>query len=127
MPGWLGPPPPGRITTASSRLGVRTKSAVDVSLPAGMENVLAIPSYDPTRGAVVPVEGGCVTVELSDAGIALSGDPAGLRDLAGWCMALADPAAPDGVHVHLDPSIVPLSRCSLPLLIACRAAEGDGA
>ena len=105
----------------------RTYSAFRVSHPGGMENVLAIPSYDPTRGAVAPVEGGCVTVELSGDGIMLSGDPAGLRDLARWCMALADPAAPDDVHVHFDPSMVPLTSRSLPLLIARRTAEGDSA
>ena len=83
-----------------------------------MDNVLTIPGYDPTRGAVAPVEGGCITVELEGNGIMIAGDPAGLRDLARWCMAIADPAAPDGTHIHLDPSVVPLTSKSLPLLIA---------
>lgn len=92
-----------------------------------MDNVLTIPGYDPARGAVAPVEGGCITAEVSNDGIMLTGDPAGLRDLARWCMALADPAAPDGVHVHLDPSIVPLTSRSVPLLIGRRDAEGENA
>ncbi len=92
-----------------------------------MDNVLAIPRYDPSRGAAAPVEGGSVSVELSNDGVVLAGDAAGLRDLARWCMALADPAAPDGVHVHLDPSTVPLTGQSLPLLITRSDAVAEDA
>ena len=63
-----------------------------------------------------------MTVELVGDEVVLRGDPAGLRDLARWCMALADPGAPDGTHVHLGPKTVPLSDRSLPLLIERQGA-----
>lgn len=85
--------------------------------------MLGVPTYDPAKGVAPPVEGGFVTVDLSDSEVVLRGDPAGLRDLARWCLALADPAAPSGVHVHLDPSIVPLTSASVPLLIERRDSE----
>jgi hypothetical protein len=65
--------------------GCRSESAIGGRHPCGMDNVLAIPSYDPSRGAVAPVEGGHLTVELSDNGITITGDRAGLLDLARWC------------------------------------------
>jgi hypothetical protein len=50
--------------------------------------------------------------------VEIFGDPAGLRDLARWCLALADVTAPAGVHIHLDPDSGPLTTDSLPLLLA---------
>ena len=76
---------------------------------------LFIPPYDPYRGSVAPVEGGFIEVALGDDEIVITGDAAGLRDLARWCLAIADPAAPEGAHVHLDPNVVPLSSRSEPL------------
>jgi hypothetical protein len=35
--------------------------------------------------------------------VEIFGDPAGLRDLARWFLALSDEEAPTGAHVHLDP------------------------
>ena len=81
---------------------------------------LTVQSYDPTRGAVADVEGGSLLVDIDNDEIALVGDAAGLRDLARWCLALADPAAPDGSHVHLDPNITPLVEDTYPLRIERR-------
>jgi hypothetical protein len=89
-----------------------------------MENVLTIPKYDRSKGAAPPMEGGSMTVELVADGVVLKGDRAGLRDLARWCLALADP---DGVHVHLEPAITPLTSRSLALLVERRDAEGANA
>jgi hypothetical protein len=41
-----------------------------------------------------------------------------LRDLARWCLVLADEQAPDGTHVHLQPGTEPLATTSMPLLIS---------
>ena len=71
-------------------------------------NSLSVPTYDPTRGVVAPAEGGNVVVEIVNGSVEIFGDPAGLRDLARLCLALADPYAPDGAHVHLDPGVIPL-------------------
>jgi hypothetical protein len=45
---------------------------------------------------------GNVTVEVRDGTVEIFGDPAGLRDLARWCLSLSDETAHSGVHVHLD-------------------------
>src|SRR5688500_3026017 len=55
---------------------------------------LSVPAYDRSKGVIAPVEGGDVTVELHGDGILIRGSGTGLRDLARWCMALADPDAP---------------------------------
>jgi hypothetical protein len=68
------------------------------------------------------MEGGNITVDLEGDGVIISGDPAGLRDLARWCMVLADPDAPKGAHIHLDAGVLPLTLDSLSLLIT-RADE----
>jgi hypothetical protein len=86
---------------------------------------LSVPAYDPNKGAVAPVEGGDITVEVGDDGVTIRGNPPGMRDLARWCMVLADPDAPDGVHAHLDPGIVPLTSDSLPLLLERGTTEGS--
>jgi hypothetical protein len=67
---------------------------------------------------VAPVEGGNVIVEVRDGTVEIFGDPAGLRDLARWCLALADANAPSGAHVHLDAGVIPLTLESAPLLLA---------
>jgi hypothetical protein len=79
---------------------------------------LSVPSYRREVGVVAPVEGGTVLVEIVDGAVQLSGDPAGLRDLARWCLSLSDSSAPDGAHIHLDPGTIPLSLQSTPLIIA---------
>jgi hypothetical protein len=82
------------------------------------EVTLSIPGYDPQRGVVAPAEGGSIVVEVRGGAVEIFGDPAGLRDLARWCLALSDPAAPPGAHVHLDPGVMPLSLESSPLMLA---------
>jgi len=79
---------------------------------------LTVPGYDPDRGAVIQPEGGDVLVRHGQAGVEILADPAGLRDLARWCLVLADEQAPDGSHVHLDPGTEPLATTSIPLLIS---------
>jgi hypothetical protein len=78
---------------------------------------LSVPRYRREAGVVAPVEGGTIHVEIVDGTVQLSGDPAGLRDLARWCLSLSDPSAPNGSHIHLDPGYIPLSPDSDPLLI----------
>jgi hypothetical protein len=83
-----------------------------------VENSLSVPAYDAQRGVVAPAEGGTVTVEVREGAVEIFGDPAGLRDLARWCLALADPAVPDGAHIHLDPGIIPLAPDSMHLSLS---------
>ena len=85
---------------------------------AMVDNSLSVPPYDPRRGVVAPGEGGTVTVEVRDGTVEIFGDPAGLRDLARWCLALADPEVPHGAHIHLEPGIGPLGLDSAPLMLA---------
>jgi hypothetical protein len=59
-----------------------------------------------------------VTIEIRDGSVEIFGDPAGLRDLARWCLALSDTAAPSGAHIHLDPGTIPLAVESAPLMLA---------
>jgi hypothetical protein len=66
------------------------------------EVTLTVPGYDPARGAVIQPEGGDVVVRHGGSGVEILADRAGLRDLARWCLALADEQVPDGAHVHLD-------------------------
>jgi hypothetical protein len=84
---------------------------------------LSVPGYDPTRGVVVPVEGGTVIVEVVDGSVEIFGDPAGLRDLAWWCLAFADESAPSGSHIHLDAGTVPLALESASLMLARQPAR----
>jgi len=78
----------------------------------------SVPAYDPGVGVVAPVEGGTITVSIVGNSVEIFGDPAGLRDLARWCLALSDEAAPSGAHIHLDPGVIPLDFGSTPLLLA---------
>ena len=82
------------------------------------ENVLSVPAYSSETGVIAPVEGGTVTIEIRDGSVEIFGDPAGLRDLARWCLALSDTQAPSGAHVHLDPGTIPLAVESVPLMLA---------
>lgn len=82
------------------------------------EVTLTVPGYEAARGAVIKPEGGDVLVRHSESGVEIIGDPAGLRDLARWCLVLADEQAPDGTHIHLDPGTDPLAMISLPLVIS---------
>lgn len=41
-------------------------------------------------------EGGDVLVRRCESGVEIIGDPAGLRDLARWCLVLVDDQVPDG-------------------------------
>lgn len=111
------------VEAAREDLRPEASAISDGSAPQSTANFLVVPPYDPSKGVAPPAEGGYVTVDLEGDGVVVSGDVAGLRDLARWCLALADPNAPDGVHVHLDPNIIPLSSKSLPLLID-RASPG---
>jgi len=79
---------------------------------------LSVPRYRRDVGVVAPVEGGTIRVELVDGVVQVIGDPAGLRDLARWCLSLSDPSVLDGGHIHLDPGYSPLSSESVALLIA---------
>jgi hypothetical protein len=83
-----------------------------------MAETVSVSAYDPRTGVVAAVEGGSVIVEIRDGTVEIFGDPAGLRDLARWCLALSDDTAPTGAHVHLDPGTVPLAVESMPLMLA---------
>jgi hypothetical protein len=48
-----------------------------------------------------------VIVEIRDGSVEIFGDPAGLRDLARWCLALSDEQAQTGAHIHLGPRTIP--------------------
>lgn len=87
---------------------------------------LSVPRYNPRTGVVAPNEGGTIRVQVSNGTVELYGDPAGLRDLARWCLSLSDSTGPRGGHIHLDPNISPLSSESLPLLIAREDDIDDG-
>ena len=82
------------------------------------ENSLSVPAYDSRTGVVAPAEGGTVIVEVRAGTVEIFGDPAGLRDLARWCLALSDEQAPSGAHIHLDPGTVPLAAESMPLMLS---------
>jgi hypothetical protein len=82
------------------------------------ENALSVPAYNSRTGVVAPVEGGTVIIEIRDGSVEIFGDPAGLRDLARWCLALSDTQAPSGAHIHLDPGTIPLAVESVPLMLA---------
>ena len=78
---------------------------------------LSVAAYDPRKGAVAEIEGGSLDVSVDGSHVLISGDAAGLRDLARWCMVLSDAAAPEGVHAHLDPNTAPLTGASMPILV----------
>lgn len=82
---------------------------------------ISVQGYDPNRGVVADVEGGRIQVSVDSGGVLIAGDRAGLRDLARWCLAISDEAAPPGTHVHLDPSITPLDANSVSLTISAHA------
>ena len=58
-----------------------------------------------------------VTITMKGGEVMISGDAAGLRDLARWCLVIADESAPTGAHIHLDPDVVPLTNSSMPIVI----------
>lgn len=82
------------------------------------DKVISVPPYDASTGVVAPAEGGDITVEVRSGTVEIFGDPAGLRDLARWCLALSDETARPGVHVHLDPGTILLTPGSMPLMLA---------
>lgn len=86
--------------------------------------LVAVPRYEAAHGVRVDVEGGHLDARLSGDHVALTGNPAGLRDLARWCLALSDPDVPDHSKVRLDPGEVPISDGSTPMLLA-RATASD--
>jgi hypothetical protein len=72
---------------------------------------LSVPRYDSASGVGVDgQEGGDLLVERSGNEVVISGNAAGLRDLARWCLALSDALAGPGSHVHLDPGVSLLDR-----------------
>lgn len=78
-----------------------------------------IPAYREDRGVTAGTEGdGDIIVRSGIQGVEIVGNPAGLRDLARWCLALAAADAPDGSHVHLEPNIEMLASSSASLLLA---------
>ncbi len=79
---------------------------------------LTVPDYDSAHGVIIYPEGGDVLVRHGKFGVEILADPAGLRDLARWCLALADEQAPDGAHVHLEPGTAPLTPSAAPLMIS---------
>lgn len=106
---WTGGPESGR---GSGPVAVVVNEDVTEQGPT-----ITVRSYDPSRGAVADIEGGDVTVSFGDDEIVITGNPAGLRDLARWCLVISDEDAPPGAHVHLDPNVSPLTAGSLPILI----------
>jgi hypothetical protein len=58
------------------------------------EVMLTAPDYDAAHGVVILPEGGDVLVWHDEFGVEILADPAGLRDLARWCLTLADELAP---------------------------------
>lgn len=78
---------------------------------------LSVAAYNPRVGVAPDMEGGVVRVTLEADGVRISGDPAGLRDLARLFLALSDERAFDGVHAHMDEGVMPLTDESLPLLL----------
>ena len=79
---------------------------------------VSVPAYDASAGVVASAEGGTIAVSITDGTVEIFGDPAGLRDLARMCLALSDPRAPDGAHIHLDAGIGPLGLDSVSLMLA---------
>lgn len=88
---------------------------------------LSVPRYDANVGVIAPVEGGSVIVDIRDGVVEIFGDPAGLRDLARWCLALSDETAPPGAHIHLDPGTIPLEFESVELMLARTTRDTPGA
>ena len=87
-------------------------------MPDETRTTISVQRYNPSRGAVADVEGGTVRVSIDTDGVVICGDRAGLRDLARWCLAVSDDAAPDGTHVHLDPNVSPLGADSVSLTVS---------
>ena len=82
------------------------------------KHLIEVADYHKVRGVVVLTEeGGNVVVRQGPEGVEIEADPPGLRDLARWCLALADPAAPSGAHVHLDAGTMPLTHDSASLML----------
>jgi hypothetical protein len=59
---------------------------------------ITVPDYDPQVGVVTGGSAGTIRVDVAASGIEITGDSAGLLDLARWCLALAAPGVPAGVH-----------------------------
>jgi hypothetical protein len=79
---------------------------------------IEVADYDASRGVVVLTEeGGDIVVRLGSDGVEIEANPAGLRDLARWCLALADPDAPTGAHIHMDPGRYLLTGDSEALML----------
>jgi hypothetical protein len=82
---------------------------------------IEIPAYREDRGVTAGTNGdGDIIVRSGMDGVEIVGNPAGLRDLARWCLELAAPDAPDGSHIQLEPNIEMLAPSSKPLLLARR-------
>lgn len=110
-----------RLAEAQLRVsgqGERRNEPSDLPHNACMPVVtLTVPDYDPARGVIIQPEGGDVLIRHAPAGVEILADPAGLRDLARWCLALADEQVPNGAHVHPDPGTIPLTASAAPLMI----------
>ena len=71
-----------------------------------------VPHRTPGWAASPPLKAATSRWGVSGDDIAIMGAPAGLRDLARWYLVLSDLAAPSFAHVHLDPSVIPLTERS---------------
>lgn len=79
---------------------------------------IQVAQYDSSRGVVVLTEeNGDIEVSLGPDGVEIRANTAGLRDLARWCLALADEDAPDGSHIHMDPGLYLLTPESEALML----------
>jgi hypothetical protein len=82
------------------------------------KHVVEVADYDPARGvAVLTEEGGDIEVTLGSDGIEIRANQAGLRDLARWCLALADDQVPSGSHIHMDAGYYLVTQDSENLLL----------
>jgi len=98
--------------------GVRIEIAEEPVLPRNVAQHLAVAAYAPETGVEPKLEAGDVTVEVIGDDVVITADGPGLRDLARYCLALADPAAPAYQPVILQPGSYPMMADSRRVLFA---------
>lgn len=98
--------------------------AIDYEAPPPEPQIIAVPRYEPEHGIQARPHGGRMQAECSAAGIVLSADVEGLRDLARWLLAVSDRDVPSHSVLKLNPGEVPLSEQSAAVTIA-RASMAD--
>lgn len=68
-----------------------------------MQILLNIPDYSPATGIVLDWQDDFqIKVNASDGSVLIQANADGLVSLANHLLNLAQPAAPPGVHIHLD-------------------------